>query len=312
MVPARSRAVFSGSNLKKIIQLLLLALTAASLYVIINNNLDVIESASSINMMSFGALLTLNIIFLFLFALTQYKILYYRYRVEQSWHEWFGLASIAALYNQVLPAKAGTLIRSAYLKTRHKLPFSHFGISMILQILYTAVVAIGFAAVVVLLFMGGQLSIIERALLAILLLIVAASMLLFEAKITKWISLKRGVPHGDSGRGKQVNRILLIILAYISCRAIMFYFAFDAIGYTIPISYCFLIAPVVILSNFVSVLPGNIGIKELLIGFILNALGYELSLSLLAAFVDRGATLIITVCSAIIFKIVLFKSGKHG
>jgi uncharacterized membrane protein YbhN (UPF0104 family) len=303
--------LFSRKRLKLLLKLIVFVATAVSLYVIVNDNLEVIESLSSINVMSFSVLLSLNIVFLYLFALMQHRLLLRRYGVDQTWQEWFGMAAIAALYNQVLPAKSGTVIRAAYLKAQYKLPFSRFGVSLILQLFYTTVVAIVFVAVALLLFMEVYFTITERALLATLLLGVAVSMMFFETRITRWISLKRGVTLKDSGRKKSVHSILAIIVAYIICRAFMFYFAFDAIGYTIPIYYCLLIAPIILISNLVSILPGNIGIKELLIGFILNALGYELSLSVFAAIIDRGAVLIVTVCCAIIFKIILLKPVKQ-
>lgn len=308
---ARFNVLFSKNHLKLLLKLIIFVATVASLYVIVNDNLDVMESISSINVMSFSVLLSLNIVFLFLFALMQHRLLLCRYGVDQAWQEWFGMAAIAGLYNQVLPAKAGTVMRAAYLKTQHKFSFSRFGVSLILQVFLTTVVAIVFVAIVLLLFMGEYFTIIERVLLATLLLIVAVSMMLFETKITNWISLKRGVTLKDSDREKSVRSILAIIVAYVTCRAIMFYFAFDAIGYTIPIHYCLLIAPIMLISNLVSILPGNVGIKELLIGFILNTLGYELSLSVFAAIIDRGATLIITICCAVIFKIILLKPVKQ-
>jgi len=298
--------------LKKIIKLSIFFLTVISLYIILDDNRDVLKISTNVNQVDFYFLLVLNIIFIYLFSLIQHKILYYHYGVKQSWIEWYGLSAIAAFYNQVFPAKAGTIFRSVYLKKQYQLSFIQFTLSLILQIFYTTALSIIFITFTILL-LDEHFLFIYRILFAIFILAIVLIMFLFEAKITEKFLLKRNLKVNVSNRIQHIYyyNILLVISLYIICRVIMLYVAFDTIGYPIPIYYSFLITPILLLSNFINVLPGNFGIKELLIGFIFKISGYELSLAIVAALVDRGATLIVTSFSAIIFKILLLKSAKH-
>ena len=144
-------------------------------------------------------------------------------------------------------------------------------------------------------------------------IVFSVSVYFLEKELIAWLTKKKKINDNLIVQKKNFWYIVWVIALFVLLKGLSFYLVFIAINYPVSFEHSLLVASLVLLSNMVSILPGNIGIRELLMGGILQLFGYDLSFIILASLVDRATVIIITTLGAIIFKYILSKElESHG
>lgn len=293
--------------MKIFIKLLLFAIVAAGIYFVFVGNTAVFATLLEITPAEIAILLLINLLFLLLFAFLQKNILLL-FGLKQTLVEWLGLAFIAAFYNLFLPAKGGSVIRSAYLKKKYDFSYMRFVAYLIKQSVYMLIV--------VSFMIGGLLLSISKEvqdhtfILGGLAIVFSISVYFIEKQLIRWLGKKKKIKIDLVVPARRFFYIIGLISLLIFVKGSAFYIVFAAIKYPISFNFSLLIASLLMLSNLVSVLPGNIGVRELLLGGVLQVFGYDISLVILASLTDRAAIMVTTTLGALVFKYFLFKDLK--
>lgn len=189
-------------------------------------------------------------------------------------------ATIALNY---LPAKAGTVMRAAVLKTRHALAYRDF--LWLSAIRFSSVMAA--SAAVLLAWLALSRSLPGSA--------VSAGVLMGALVLTLGPAL---LPGRWIGRPTMPRNTLalthLLVWAQLLLVGLRLWIAAAALGVDLSLTEALLIAPAMTLSTLLNITPGAIGIRELVAGFIASQIGIDFELVLLAAVVDRTAMILMT------------------
>ena len=88
---------------------------------------------------------------------------------------------------------------------------------------------------------------------------------------------------------------MLLLLFIIVFKGISYYVVFSAMNNPIPMEYALLISSLVMLASLVSIIPGNIGINEILLGGTIQLFNYDFSFVVLVSLVERAALMIVII-----------------
>lgn len=221
---------------------------------------------------------------------------------EMSLYENMMLAS-AANFGNYMPLRAGTLVRATYMKQVHGLSYSRtgsiFGIRVVLMVVSTG--ALGLIGVIGLWASGGAFS-LELCLVFSGLLLLAALAFAFplpkfrgrSGRLSRaWSDFRAGfeMMQTRADVSTQVCLIMLLQHALIGARLVV---ALDSVGAVTSPFAIVILAPLLGLSTFISIVPGGLGIREALMGYVSFATGTAFSRGLFAASIDRVVMLLVT------------------
>jgi len=244
----------------------------------------------------------------------QFKYLLRIFHIKLIFTEWFGLTVTNTMLNYFTPARGGMIARALYMKKRHNLSLSEYasllaGLNLfgfIISSLSAIVVSLGcyffldeFYKVIiifslVLLFLSTLMGfILSRASLS--------SLPISNIRIQNILSLVGQGLH----RFKNNTRLLIPICFFCFCflllSAARLYWAFLSVGIKVHWLKVLLVQAFVGLSLVISITPGNLGVKEGIIGLFARVLGISIEQAILGALVDRIIMMIIIFFFGIIY-----------
>ncbi|HMB54059.1 MAG TPA: lysylphosphatidylglycerol synthase domain-containing protein [Thermoanaerobaculia bacterium] len=213
--------------------------------------------------------------------------------------EMFLLHNAAYLLN-LLPAKAGTVLRATYLKRRHDFSFARFGVFAVGLTLLTVLVssAIGLAS---LLTVYGLDSLAGRVFAALLAASVTASALLLLVPLPtpRWSGRLGGaLREFVASRGELVRRprALLGPGAWLLCGYLLttarLGVIYQGVGLSPHLGGLLLLGALGQVSTVVNLTPGGLGVRELLLGGGAAVLGVPVEVGLLVALIERSVGLV--------------------
>lgn len=268
---------------------------------------------------------SLDLIFLSLFSLLaiyinaiQLRYLTDVFNVKLKFIEWFGLAVSNTMHNYYIPVRGGTVLKAIYLKKTHTLPYSKF-ISLtagayLLGFFLASVSAIFFILVSFLLYhkFYGIFFYISVSLIAvttifgIFCLKVEFSALFKKIPILHNFILKveSGLSYFKKNKGLLI-KILVFKFFFILIMSVKLYWAFKAIGIDTNLITILIVQSLVMFSMVISLTPGNLGIREGIIGVLASMLDIPLQEAILGALVDRAVMMSIVIILGMIFTTVL-------
>jgi len=243
------------------------------------------------------------------------KIVLNIFKVKTSCKEWFGLITLRSLGNY-LPLSAGSIQNSIYLKKQKD--FS-----------YTKFITAYSANIVILLFSSGIMGLImllinyyktENIITPLLIIFLVIS-------ITAAILLIIPIPRSNNTNivYRNINRIrkgwniikksrialyLLIALSVLSFISLggRFYILFQAINYEFSFTQTMLVVLLIPVLNLVTILPGNLGIRESIIGGLTSLQNISFNSGFVGGVIDRIITLFWIFLLGIIFLFILIKN----
>lgn len=261
-------------------------LVGLGLYV--HNNEHAFEKLKSINIGYILALFAIHFFNYILLGLT-HKMPLKKNNINLDFKEWFGLCTVSELFNMLLPAKGGTGIRMLYLKDKKGLSMREF------LTMSFAIVLIGFTFLGITgtaychLFLKKNhpvFLIIESIFIA---LSVSGLILLFTTEaFRKIFKFKRkSSPKVYLTDPKLMSFTTLCWVGMFLLYPIKIYLSFRAIGIDLNFKDSFEISLILLAASLFQVLPGNIGVKEIITAYIGKQFGLSFETALLASLIDR-------------------------
>jgi len=275
---------------------LLLAIFAAIGYYFYHNR-DLFQNLENIKFEQALILILLRLLFfgtngLFL------KEFAFVHNIKLRFIEWFGLPIVTTMGNHLTPLSGGMVIRAAYLKYKHHFPYSKF--TTLLGATYlTGFWVAGLLGVLITIPLTQEQPEMWYATTVFGLIVFGTSLLFvlptfqlpwqnrfvgfFNRVLTGWNFI----------RHDKVLLLKLLIITLISAliNGASYWLAYQALGVTIPFHKALLVSLVTVFSSMLSLTPGNLGVRETLVGLVSAAAGVGGGEGLLAALLVRIASL---------------------
>jgi len=233
-----------------------------------------------------------------------FKFILKIFALTLSFREWFGLTVCNSMFNYYLPAKGGTIAKAFYLKKYYGFGYSYY-ISLM-----TGSTIIGFALIASIGLIGVFLTYIltDRflSIFAILFSLLLAGSLL-SGVLTKFalrlkinirhkkfnslvINLKEGISYFRTHRKLTLYFCLFSIL-FILFMSIRLYICFIALDQDVNFLDILIIRSITEFSFLISLVPGNLGIKEGIIIFSAGIFNIHGDQVVVAVILDRAVSM---------------------
>lgn len=209
----------------------------------------------------------------------------------------------ATTFGNYLPLRAGTLVRARYMKEVHGLSYSRtgsiFGIRIVLMVLSTGLLGLGAT-----LGLWASEGILSWQLLLAFFGLVAAAVIVTTFPLPRfashggklqraWADFRVGFSMIRTRADVSLQVLGLMLLQYLAL-AVRLHVALLAVGvHPSPLTLVVL-ATLLSLSSFIAIVPGALGVREALMGYVSFITGTQFSVGLFAATIDRGVMLLVT------------------
>lgn len=217
-----------------------------------------------------------------------------KHQINLKFKEWYGLCMTSELFNMLLPAKGGTGIRMLYLKDKKGLAMREF-LSMSFAIVLIGFTFLGFIGLAYCQFFLKKNHVVFTLLESIFFALTISGMLLIFATeaIGKLFKMKRKYsPKVYLKDSRLTGLATLCWIGMFLLYPVKVYLSFIAIGIDLNFSDSFEISLILLAASLFQVLPGNIGVKEIVTAYIGKQYGIEFETALLASLIDRAILLL--------------------
>lgn len=283
---------------RRYVSVLVFITILALIVLYLSHQQDLLKSLSNITLSLAIALITLRLLimglnglFLHIFAL--------KFGVNLRSLEWFGLAAVTTMGNYITPLSGGLVVRAAYLKHRHHLPYVQF--TTLLASNYIVMFwLIGIAGLVTLWWLGE----ISQTTWPILILfggvVVAITIFVFLPplqlpegnRLSNVINtLSEGWKHVRSDR-ILLTKLAVCTLLVILINGLSFWVGYLALGFQLSLLEAMLLGLVAAFSIFINITPGSFGIQEAMVSLSSELLGAGAGQGLLVVLLIRAATIV--------------------
>jgi glycosyltransferase 2 family protein len=237
------------------------------------------------------------ILFLILLHAVDFWLIGYIYQLPLSKHqislnfkEWYGLSIVTELFNMVLPARGGTGLRMMYMKDNKSLSIREF-FSINFSVVVIGFTLLGISGLLYSQFFLTKTHVLYDLLDSIFIALTVSGVLLMLGNefVTKIFKIKRR----HSPKAYLIDKRLSSLTALTWATIFLLYplrifILFKALGINLHIGDSIEISFILLLVSFFQVLPGNIGVKEVVTAYIGKQYGIEFETALLASLVDRA------------------------
>jgi len=207
-----------------------------------------------------------------LIGFLQNKIISFRNHTPTKPIEWFSLCVISSFLNLFIPFRGGAIFRLIYLKKNYKISNVNFAKSIVDQLKIS--LFISFALALLFTIISPKLSLSFKALASTILIIVIL-VFHYNRRLLKFFTILN----------METNLVVLLITLLNSLEIYL------GVGYILTdVTYfdCLLISPMLLISSVLSLTPGNLGIREVIIEQGFYALNLQLEGVLTIAVILRA------------------------
>lgn len=244
--------------------------------------------------------------FTFLIMSFQFKILMGIFDIRLKVAEWFGLTMVNSMINYYMPARAGIIARAYYLKNRYGFSYSSYlcllAGSYIIIYLISSFMALG---ITVLYYLSSRVFLNTIFYIAMILVIITIISFIIVLKIKpekinicsqRFSAILRNAISGFSYFHSNLKSVLIVTVLYIIfiiASALRLYWAFRILDIQPDFMVIIIIQSLVVFSMFISITPGNLFLKEGIIGLLATTSSITLPEALLAASIDRLISILV-------------------
>ena len=218
--------------------------------------------------------------------------------VRLSFLDWYGFLVLTNLISLVVPARGDLLVSAAYLRRKYSLPVAHFA-SMVYGNAVLLAGVLGVEGCLGLLLLGLFDGVWNMAVWAIVLLAGAAAvpLALMSKSVLKgdlWLVQKLRMAL-EGWEVLRSNRRLLTGLAFLLvagsvCFTAWMYVSYAALGFRVRLLPAFFAGISAQLSFFLSLTPGNLGLREIMVGFVSQVTGLGFAEGVAVTVLQRGVS----------------------
>ena len=241
------------------------------------------------------------------------------YDIRPGLNESIGLTAINSMYAYILPIKSGLVVRAYYLKRKYD--FSYPAYFSFLAGNYVIGFGVAFLAASLLssyFWMEEELDLTKTLLIvtifpAYLIGLYILDKIDIPIEKIRYGLLRKIKETTSSIRKFKTNRNLLlqtivVQVSLIFVNALRLYLAFVLLGFEVSAVHVLTVQILLNLSLFVSITPGNLGIREGIIAFSAGFLSLTTDEALLIAVVDRAAILVVVFLLGLVYSRILLKN----
>jgi len=233
----------------------------------------------------------------------QFKTLTDHYKLKLNFSQWYGLIRASAFSDLWLPTGGGTSLKAIYLKRIHNLQYSSFVASTIIANIIKLMMN-SFFALSLLWFVRAKVTVLLFWIICIF-FTGAAIVLLLAHRIRRdyFPSLRVIQNIVEEWRKFRKDHGTLIKLMGINCviftvASLQVYFAFSAFSIHISFVISGIIASLAIITRAINLIPGNFGIRELIVVTLSGLEGIKVNEALHVAALSRIIEMILTLVLA--------------
>jgi len=214
------------------------------------------------------------------------QILFGTMGVKAPWGDWFRLLTVSSFTNY-LPFSAGLAVKAFYLKSVHTLPYRRFiaGQTALLALSTSTNGAAGLVALAV----GFREEAVGIIGIGFTLMAASAGLLLLPDSTARRFEGHRFL--GEIGRIPPIRRVWgrlsLLQLGSLLAAAATLKISFDMGPADVTFPACVIFSAAAMLTRFVSLTPGALGIRELMVGGLAYLTGFEVRDALIASTLSR-------------------------
>ena len=234
------------------------------------------------------------IILYFLIIGRKYKIIFSAFQVKLSTKEWFGLPQVIMLFNLIF-FKSGTIANAYYLKKHHQLSYSRFIVGMGSQKLLDIFAAsfLGFIfslSLFIFLKINFYVVLIFCVLLLALIFIFLSPFINnkeYNSRVIKKVIEAIKLWNEFKQNKAIIVKVILYEIIAIFILGMRYYVVFNVLNNPVSIFDCVIISMLVSITGYVSIFPGNMGIREIVVGLSAYSLEYSFDYGVIATTLDR-------------------------
>lgn len=294
-----------GLRAKKIYHSFLILLSVILLVGIISfakNNPLIFHKLNQLHLGYFLLLVIFQIAGLAILGLT-HQLPLMKHKIEIKPQEWFGLSVVSEMFNMILPANGGTGVRMMYLKDKKNLPIRQF-LAMNFAMIVTGFSMLGIVGTLYFQYVFTRNDTVFRLLESVFIALAFSGILLliFSEIFGKIFKFKKKYsPKIYLFDSRLTFTVTLYWLVFFALYPIKIYLSFLAIGVQVGLTESFEISLILLASYFFQVLPGNVGVREIITAYVSTHYGISFETALLASLIDRGTLLIFVMPVGIYF-----------
>ncbi len=219
------------------------------------------------------------------------------------WRTWLPLSIISSTLNMFLPAQGGTALRSIYLKKEHQISYSDSVALSAFQFIIRTLCAGVIVLITLCIYIYQQQPLLINSLLCGLVVLTIIS----GISIPIFIKLKKRASHpwllalhNALALLHSNHQILLITISLnlliIAFNAALFTVLLGLFGVTVSIEIILLYTSLKFLILIINILPGNMGVSEILTGFLTQLIHGGFDIGVAVAICARMLTIAIALC----------------
>lgn len=237
--------------------------------------------------------------------------------------ESLGLTVINTMYSYMLPAKTGVAVRAYYLRLKHDFPYSSYLSFLAGNYIVGAIAALILVNFFTFYFWHKQqlpdhlfYSVLALLPFSILLIFLLEKIRIPEEKVKNKFLIF--IKNSTSGiRTFKTNKKLFVYtffaqLAILIVNALRLFITFHLLDFDVELSRVIMVQILLFFSMFVSITPGNLGIREGIIAFSAAFLFVSTDEALLVAIVDRAVLIISVFASGLFYTKTLLNDIKEN
>lgn len=231
---------------------------------------------------------------------------------DLSHKEGFHIVAASTLANQ-LPVSGGIIIRGMYLKHKFSLSYAKY-FSAMFAFFFCTIAVYGLLGSFILLSWLISKGMVVAPVLYIGFVLMSSSLLIFllpvESITVPDFLLKRIRQALDgwtliSKNARLLSRLIGLQTIIMLLLAVRYWLAFHMLSQSLSIEQAVLFSCASILTQVISFAPGGLGVREAIVGGMASALGFDISVSIVAVGLDRLVTFIPIVITGWISTIIL-------
>jgi uncharacterized membrane protein YbhN (UPF0104 family) len=246
----------------------------------------------------------------------KYKIIFSAFKIKLSIKEWFGLTQVMLFFNLIF-FYIGTVTNAHYLKKHYRLSYSKFIVAMTAQkladLFAVALICLPFSLIFFIIFEINLYGILLFCFVPTILILLFFSKSIqtrglesrFFKKLLEIIELWNEYKQNKSA----IITVILLALIAIPIFGLRYYIAFNILNNPISFFECIILSLAVSIASFVNIVPGNIGIREMVVGFSAYYMDHNFEYGVIATTLDRILAAISAGVLAFIFFHVLHMKG---
>ncbi len=244
------------------------------------------------------------------------KLMAERLNVRLAFLDWYGLLMVTNLMSLIVPARGDLAVSAFYLRKKYNLPITHF-ISMLYGATVLLALCLSAAGTVSLLAIASE-GVSPGVHVIGLVAAIGAFSIFFGwlppglIKGESWVmkrlrSALEGWKHVRSD-GLLLSRLTILALSGIALFSLWMYASYRMLGFEVRMLPSILAGIVVLMSFFVSLTPGNLGIREALLGFTSQVLGLGFAEGVAVTLLQRAVSILVFLILGGFFSIFIMRS----